>query len=211
MKIQNIIWDWNGTLLNDVEYCYQIVSQLALQNSVPPFTIQEYLDSFGFPVEGYYRSLGFTFEKKSFSQISGDFIDLYLKNIDTIRPYPLAQQTLKICQSQYRQFLFSAYQDKRLQELVQTIGLNSFFDKIQGISNDLAESKQNLFKNIFQEISPKSTLMVGDTLHDAEIAASYNSNCILISHGHQNHQRLKENVHNFEVVRDYKELLKLIN
>ena len=48
--IQTIIWDWNGTLLNDVQECYSIVRNLAQTHQLQDFTFDEYKSVFGFPM-----------------------------------------------------------------------------------------------------------------------------------------------------------------
>ena len=35
-------------------------------------------------------------------------------------------------------------------------------------------------------------LLIGDTLHDAEVAAAADVDCVLVAHGHQSKERLKQ-------------------
>ena len=66
-------------------------------------------------------------------------------------------------------------------------------------------------KKRFEEIDPKTSLLVGDTMHDAEIAAQFGANCILISHGHQAHRRLLDNPMRYPVVSNLNELRTLLS
>jgi len=63
-KYSHIIWDWNGTLLNDVEWCIKVMNQLLVQRSLPPISdVSAYYEVFCFPIIKYYKNLKFDFEK----------------------------------------------------------------------------------------------------------------------------------------------------
>jgi len=40
-------------------------------------------------------------------------------------------------------------------------------------------------------LEPKELLLIGDTIHDFEVASELGCYCILVSNGHQSHERLK--------------------
>ena len=50
---QHIIWDWNGTLLNDVKLCADIMNNLLKTRSLPTITLEKYREIFTFPVKDY--------------------------------------------------------------------------------------------------------------------------------------------------------------
>lgn len=206
-QIHNIIWDWNGTLLNDVRECYQVVRNLALDHELNDFTTEEYQSVFGFPIRDYYIKLGFDFDKVNYEELAGSFIKEYL----SLQPalYSGTVEILHHFKSTHQQEIISAYNNHRLQEIVVGFGLESFFRSIQGIDNDLAASKLHLFKNRFQLIDPKESVIIGDTLHDAEIAHECGAGCVLISQGHQSHERLEGNLFGYQVVRNFTDLLSL--
>ena len=39
-------------------------------------------------------------------------------------------------------------------------------------------------------IAPQETLMIGDTLHDADVAKAIGAKCVLVARGHQSRQTL---------------------
>ena len=62
MKIYNhIIWDWNGTLLNDRWLCVEAINQALNKRNLPMLTEGKYKDVFSFPVEDYYKKVGFDY------------------------------------------------------------------------------------------------------------------------------------------------------
>ena len=73
----HIIWDWNGTLFNDVELCADIMNMLLTQESLPNISIQKYKEIFTFPVIEYYKIAGHTFEEKSFEILGKQFMSEY--------------------------------------------------------------------------------------------------------------------------------------
>ncbi len=66
-----VIWDWNGTLLDDTELCYQIANEMRLERGMASMRgIEEYRSHFTFPVVEYYKRMGYTFEAEPFEEIS---------------------------------------------------------------------------------------------------------------------------------------------
>jgi len=54
-----IFWDWNGTLLDDVEECIEIINVSLVKRSLSPIDRKEYLEKFTFPIKKYYENIGF--------------------------------------------------------------------------------------------------------------------------------------------------------
>ena len=57
MKFESVIWDWNGTLLNDRHVAVNIINQLLNDRDLRRITIDQYLDVFTFPVRDYYEKI----------------------------------------------------------------------------------------------------------------------------------------------------------
>ena len=97
MKIINykhIIWDWNGTLLNDVKLCADIMNNLLKARSLPTITLEKYREIFTFPVKDYYIKAGYDFLNESFEEISVDFIAEYESRKIGCTLYPFAAEIL---------------------------------------------------------------------------------------------------------------------
>ena len=75
--IKHVIWDWNGTLINDGELCVSIVNELLLELSIPSVSLQFYRENFQFPVRSYYEKIGFPKDNRIHERISGEFIRRY--------------------------------------------------------------------------------------------------------------------------------------
>ena len=77
MELNHIIWDWNGTLLDDRWLCVDAINKSLLLRNLPVIDENRYLEIFCFPVEKYYLKLGFDFEKEPFTISGSEFIKNY--------------------------------------------------------------------------------------------------------------------------------------
>ena len=64
-QIHHIIWDWNGTLINDAWLFVEIMNEELKDRKLPLITVKDYRKHFTFPVKKYYENLGFNFEKEN--------------------------------------------------------------------------------------------------------------------------------------------------
>ena len=94
MKYKHIIWDWNGTLLNDLELCVRMLNQSLSKRNIPNITIQEYKEKFLFPIKTFYESVGFNFDKEPFEDTNIEFHDGFEKNFKTLGLQPFAEETI---------------------------------------------------------------------------------------------------------------------
>lgn len=195
-NIRAIIWDWNGTLLNDVKYCLDILNNLLIENNLYPITIEQYREIFTFPVKDYYSKAGFDFSKKSFEELGSIFMENYEKNKCSLNLFEKALDTLKHFHSKgIEQYLLSAYKQDNLEEMLEHFGIKGFFNKIKGLDNIYAWGKTELGISLTKEIlHPKENiLLIGDTIHDEEVAKEMNIKSIIISNGHQSAEKLHSN------------------
>ncbi len=66
MKYKHIVWDWNGTLLDDRWLCIEAINFVLKSREMKLVSNKEYRDLFCFPVIDYYEKLGFDFTKEHF-------------------------------------------------------------------------------------------------------------------------------------------------
>ncbi len=73
----NIIWDWNGTLLNDVHACVGALNVVLQASGREPVEVDDYRREFTFPVKDYYVALGFDFDREDWAGIADAFHEAY--------------------------------------------------------------------------------------------------------------------------------------
>ena len=62
-KYKHIIWDWNGTLFDDVNFSVELINGLLAKYGLETISREHYSEIFQFPVKNYYAAAGFDFEK----------------------------------------------------------------------------------------------------------------------------------------------------
>lgn len=194
-QTQLVLWDWNGTLLNDLAFSIDLLNQLLRENGYPQqFSTRQYRTIFGFPIEDYYRRAGFDFDKHPFSVLAQRYMQMYA-NAEHCRLSEGCKKTLSsIRQQGITQVVLSASPLPLLQRQLDFYGLRGYFNEVLGLSDIYAKSKVELGKQWMQTsgFDPATAVMVGDTLHDAEVARALGVRCVLYSGGHQSHRILSE-------------------
>jgi len=192
-KYKHIIWDWNGTLLNDVDFCRRIINRILYKNNLPKLSLNKYREIFTFPVQNYYEAAGLDFTKTSFEILGKDFMDDYEKNKFTCNLYDNAKLVLaEIHKREVKQSVLSAYKQDTLLEILKSYNLFDYFDNVIGSDNIYAGGKTHLGLKLIEmlDTDKNEILFVGDTLHDADVAEAMGVHSILVADGHQAKDKL---------------------
>ena len=141
---KHVIWDWNGTLFDDVKLCADIMNQLLKEAGLPKISIDKYRDVFTFPVKDYYKALGHDVGDENWEKISHQFINEYEAKKYNYTIYPDVRKVLKKIKSWgITQSILSAYKQETLDELVAHFNLSEYFIRLVGLDNIYAASKLN--------------------------------------------------------------------
>jgi phosphoglycolate phosphatase len=188
-KYKHVLWDWNGTILDDVDLCVAMVNRLKAARGQAPITAERYRALFGFPVKDYYEAVGFDFTKESFEKVGKEWMDGYEKEKYTCG---LRAGVTDISAAGIGQSVLSAYSRDFLVEAVAHYGLSKYFTRLCGLDNIYAPSKVALGLKLMAELghAKGETLMIGDTGHDLETARAIGADCVLVAGGHQSRERL---------------------
>lgn len=192
--MQAIIWDWNGTLLNDLDFCITTINTLLLKRKLKPVTHNSYKAAFSFPVIEYYKTIGFDFSKEDFETPAREFIDLYNSGVKNCRLHDSVIEVLSYFKERgTRQFVLSAMQEDMLITTLKQQGIFNYFEGIAGLNDHYAVSKIERGEQLIAEfgINKNKSTIIGDTNHDFEVAQQLGIDCILIADGHQSEERLK--------------------
>jgi len=193
--MESIIWDWNGTLLNDLELCISTINKMLKNRDLPILTSNSYKEAFSFPVENYYRTIGFNFDKEDFSVPAGEFIEMYHNNINECKLHSNARKILDCFRERgKRQFILSAMKHTMLVKTLKEKEIYDFFEAVSGLNDHYAVSKIEKGIQLIRDhnIDKKRAYIIGDTDHDFEVAKALEVNCILVADGHQSEKRLRE-------------------
>ncbi len=191
---RHVIWDWNGTLLDDAGLCIEAINLVLRRRNLAEIRADEYAELFDFPVERYYRRLPFDWARESFEQVGSEFMEIYEARRLECRLREGAREALARFRARgARQHLISGYRREPLVELIRHFGLEPFFDEILGAEDIYARGKLNLAERwrTGRDDGDGPRLVIGDTVHDFEMARLLGAACILLPCGHMSRRRLE--------------------
>lgn len=221
MTFTHVIWDWNGTLLDDRALCVGIMNGLLAPQGLPPIGDEFYQAIIEFPVQLYYERLGFDFTKEPFEAISDRYIAAYQAGWRRLSLQAGTMETLAALQTMgIGQSILSASKVAHLHEQVNHFGLMPLMQRVTGVDDHHGRGKAHRAAEHLASLPPpggnggaqrhcesraraaagsggalsipaQTAVLVGDTLHDAEVARACGIGCILVSFGHYNHTRLQ--------------------
>ena len=193
MKYDHVIWDFNGTVLSDMQAGITATNEMLQARGLPLLAdLESYRRAFLFPVEQYYRNLGFDFEKEDYRTVLAPlWVSLY--NIYS-RKSPLFDGVQKLTaalrKAGVRQSILSASERGMMEAQLCERGALSWFDEIWGNDSIHAYGK-NALAAAWREVHPDArAVLLGDTTHDFEVAREMGADCILIAAGHHDRERL---------------------
>ncbi len=190
---KHIIWDWNGTLLDDVDIAVDAMNNLLRRRYLPLLDHKTYKDIFTFPVKDYYEQIGFDFEAEPFEQVAEEFISEYNAAKQRYRLHDGVEKVLsRINDMGIPQSILSASNEQDLVNIVQGLNIDRHFVKLAGLGDYYAASKVDRGKRFLSELElePGKVLMIGDTVHDYEVSCELGFDCLLAAYGHQSSKRL---------------------
>jgi phosphoglycolate phosphatase len=192
---EHVVWDWNGTLLADVDHAISVGNELLAGQGLRLMDRERFRSEFEFPILTYYQKLGFNFELESFESLCHRFVERFMQGVRDLPLVPEMESVLYRLKGEgLRQSVLSASDQESLDFMIDHFGLRDVFEHVYGIEDKFAASKiargHGLMKAV--PVAKEKTILIGDTLHDLEVARALGIDAILISHGHQNHGRLRE-------------------
>ena len=191
-NISHIIWDWNGTLLDDTQACVNSVNKMLTDRDLPRLTVERYRDIFGFPVSDFYRKIGFVLENEDWDAMAVEFHDLFLADDATGLHADALRILAELQEGGFCQSVLSASEQSILDSMIVDFNLGGYFKWIRGVNNLYGDSKLAVGKGLVDDLNiPAGNIMIiGDSLHDHEVSLELGIQCVLVAGGHQSYERL---------------------
>ena len=194
MKYSCIIWDFNGTIADDVTLSIDAINGVIAKRNLPQIkNIQAYQKVFGFPVREYYARLGFDFYMEPYEIPAKEWVDAYVAGMETITAVSGVQQVLEACRSAGMiQIILSACETNMLYNILRHLKLEHFFMKILTAEDIYGCGKISVAKKFAADtdIDLSTALLIGDTDHDAQTAKELGCDCILYIGGNMVKEKL---------------------
>ncbi len=191
----HVIWDFNGTILDDIELGIRSVNVMLEKRNLPVIPDRaHYRSIMHFPIVEYYRELGFDFEKEDYyTVLAPEWVALYMAGEAECRMMPDVAETLAVVKAAgIPQIILSASDREQLLFQLRRLEILDFFDEVLGLDNIYAKSKTGLAEDWLRRNPNARPLCIGDTDHDAALADVLGADCLLYTEGHQSKQRLED-------------------
>ena len=194
MKYDRVIWDFNGTILDDVQVGIDSANELLTRYGLDLIKdVDHYHSVFGFPIKEYYARLGFDFNKHDYTVLAHEWVDIYLRLVESA---PIREGVFDIITHLHnigvKQTILSMTEQKMLEHQVSLLGIMDMFDEILGKSDVYAYSKAELAQKWKETHVGEKALYIGDTTHDAESASIIGCDCLLLLGGHESKEILSK-------------------
>ena len=194
MKYKNIIWDWNGTIIDDTAVAFEATNILLKKYGYPTISLEFYRDNIDTPVVNFYKKI-FDLSKQSMETLDKEWGVLYNKLSKKTGLHKDVVKALDYFRKENcRQIILSAFKTAEITKYAESLNVKHYFVDILGTEGIAMESKAVRGKRYFQEnyFDLKETLYIGDTLHDYETAQQLEIDCILVSCGQQSPRQLNK-------------------
>lgn len=199
--IKLVVFDWNGTLLDDTEIVLKAVNASEVKVlGIPPITLERYRDTYDAPLHLFYENLGIsreTFDAKS-AEIAAKFHPIYEPLAAHARTRPGTKKTLhQLKRLGISCVILSNHTVEGIYLQLSRLKLTDLFDAVLangGTEEMHRTSKQHRLESYLEEndINPSETIIVGDTVEEIRIGQNLGLRTVSITGGNNSEKRLRD-------------------
>lgn len=192
LKYTHVIWDWNGTLLDDIGASLASVNDMLAKRGEPPMDKNRYKECMGTPIIRFYEQV-FDLSKEDYASILAEYNAGYMYHLADCSLTDGAVEAIeKFAAAGVHQAIVSSSNNAQLCENAKKYGVFDKFEAVLGAADFKADSKIERARLYLAESAEKgAVLVVGDLEHDVEMAAEIGADCVLLTSGHEHPERLK--------------------
>lgn len=191
--LTHVLWDWNGTLLDDVAASLASVNDMLRRREMAPIDLPRYKDCISVPIYGFYAQV-FDLAREEYDALLAEYNEGYLLHLDACGLAAGAAQALDaFAAAGVRQAIVSSSHQAQLLANAARYGVADRFDALLGAADYHATSKIERAAAYLAaaDADPAQVLVIGDLLHDAEMARRLGAQCVLLTAGHEQPARLR--------------------
>ncbi|MGN9802147.1 HAD family hydrolase [Micromonospora sp. L32] len=181
----HLVWDWNGTLLNDLSLVVQATNVAFASAGGPSVTVDEHRVRFRRPIVDYYAEmLGRAIDAEAFGALDRIFHDAYRAGLTSCALADDAPAAIAAWPGS--QSLLSMWFHDELVPTVHTYGLTPHFARVDGLRATVGggHKAEWLEKHLAElGLAGESVVLIGDSVDDAHAAESVGARCVLYTGG----------------------------
>jgi phosphoglycolate phosphatase len=164
--VRNIIFDWSGTLVDDLPAVWRATNFVFTQAGIPELTLDQFRAEFCLPFADFYTRF---MPDVPMGQLEGWFHAHFRQVQDSVVELPHAREFLICCRQRgVRLFVLSTVHADHFAAQIAGNGFDRFLERpYLGVLDKRAKIHQVLEEN---RLVPGETLLVGDMQHDIETA-----------------------------------------
>ena len=185
-----ILWDWNGTLLDDTQAAIDTLNIMLAARGGTPIGRAFYRAHFAFPVKPFYESIGVVLADEDWNALAREYHEVYGR-----QPRQLNRETMaaleRVRAVGARQSIISALRQDLLDRETKTFGVAPYMDFVCGVDNLNGTSKIERARELMARLDPADAVLIGDSLHDKEVADAVGIRCVLCGQGSHATDRLR--------------------
>lgn len=205
--MRHIVWDWNGTLLNDLDQVVSSVNAAVAELGVGPITADDYRAGFKRPVVLFYEYLlGRPVGVDEWERLDVTFHDAYRDSLAEAQLAPDALAAMEMVdEAAWTQSLLSMFPHDELLVALERYGISKRLLAVDGLRGSRGDKKYGSLVQHLEHVAPKiggridpaTVVMIGDALDDADAAQGLGIRCVLYDSG--SHPRSKLEASGFPV------------
>ena len=194
MTTKHLVWDWNGTLLDDLHLVVSSTNTAFASVGGRDVGADEHRLAFRRPVAEFYAEmLGRAIDEDEFGRLDRIFHDAYRVGLTDVVLAADAQAAIKTWPGS--QSLLSMWFHSELVPAVESFGLTGMFTRIDGLKAELGGGFKAAHLAAHLDglgVAGRDVVMIGDSLDDADAAESVGGKVVLYSGGFTHPTRLRE-------------------
>lgn len=191
-KYDFVLWDWNGTVLDDVSAALASVNDMLRRRNMKEIGIGYYRQCIGTPIKKFYEKV-FELEKEDYPSLLGEYNAGYLAHLSSCGLAEGVRDVIEFfAENGAKQIIVSSCEKNQLTENVEKYGVSHYFDAVIGSEDFFAGSKIERAAAYLEKNGGAgcTKLVIGDLVHDYELSVSLGADCILLRSGHENPELL---------------------
>lgn len=201
--VQHVVWDWNGTLLDDFPATVGAQNDLAAAGwGWEPMDAAEYQERFRRPLQPYYEALaGRAFSAEEWAQLQAEWLDHYHRRRDAHGLAPDAHAVLTaLGEAGLTQSVCSMYTHEHLVDALGRYEIDRYLIAALGNDGTQHHKDRQLVRHLeavhaVVGSTAVDAVIIGDTLDDAHAADHAGIGCVLVTTGEMPRHRLAATGH----------------